>query len=150
MKVRELIEALSKLNPELDVIVSARTGGAADDITTDATIDRIHGPWINPDGSEVVAIHLPDGMFIDDTTYNGTPTACEPYPIVAQQHVVLVETNATNGGDPAKRAMHANGEEHAADLVLWLYHNGVSSKVVTGDRYNEKLRNYNDRVSAAS
>jgi hypothetical protein len=72
------------------------------------------------------------------------------HPTKRQTYHVLIETNATNGGDPAKRAMHANGEDHAADLVLWLHLNGIAAKVVTGDRYNEKLRNYNDRVSAAS
>lgn len=72
------------------------------------------------------------------------------HPTKRQTYHVLIETNATNGGDPAKRSMPANDEEHAAELVLWLHQNGIAAKVVTFDRYTEKLRNYNDRVSAAS
>lgn len=148
MKVRELIEALSKLNPELDIVVRAHTEGLDNTVVvSDATIDRIEGNWINPDGSEVAIIQLPDGMYIDDTTHNGTPNATV---VDAAIYMVLVETNTTNAGDPAKRAISAENEEHAADLVLWLYYNGISAKVVTFDEYTRKLKNYQERVAAAA
>lgn len=69
--------------------------------------------------------------------------------------VVMLPTNATNAGDPAKRAFvidhnYPADEEHAADIIGWLHANGIQAKVVTFDKFHEKLQNYRDRVDAAS
>lgn len=65
MKVRELIEQLSRVNPDLTVVACATTGSVEGDLSH-ATIRCVdnHGPWIGDDG-ETCAVWLQTGTYIE-------------------------------------------------------------------------------------